>query len=356
MKPDGVRRAGPGWGAVAVLLGAAAWGSTGTAAHFAPPGATADSIGAARIAIGGAGLLIVALSTSASRRDAAGLLARRLSAEQADAEQARAQQANRHQGRRGGRTAARGGNWIAGWRAGSWRALLLLAAAAVAGYQVCFFTAVRETGVAIGTVVAIGSAPGWTGLLTLLTGGPRPGRRWVLATVAAVAGCVVLVTGGRASGVSPAGVTLALAAGLCYAVYAVVAARMITAGSAERAVMGLIFGGAAVLLAPVLAASDTGWLLTVRGLAVVGYLGVVTTVVAYLLYGRGLRTVPVPTATTLGLAEPAVAAVLGLLVLHERLSGPAIAGLVLVGLALASMAAAPAADHPEGIEQAGPPG
>jgi drug/metabolite transporter, DME family len=328
MKPDTARRARLGWGSVAVLIGAAAWGSTGTAAHFAPPGATATSIGAARIAIGGMGLLIVAVSTAANRQ----AIARMLTGS-------------------GGRRPRPG---IV--QAGTWRAVLVLAAAAVAGYQVCFFTAVRETGVAIGTVVAIGSAPGWTGLLTLLTGGPRPGRRWALATAAAVAGCVVLVTGGRASGVSLAGVVLALAAGLCYAVYAVAAARMITTGSAEPAVMGLIFGGAAVLLAPVLAASPTGWLLTLRGLAVVGYLGVVTTVLAYLLYGRGLRTVPVPTATTLGLAEPAVAAVLGLVVLHERLTGPAIAGLVLVGLALTSMAAAPAADRPEGIGQAGPPG
>jgi drug/metabolite transporter, DME family len=318
---------------VAVLLGAAAWGSTGTAAHFAPAGATAASVGAARIVLGGALLLALAFSTAPNRQDVRGLLA---------------------DGVGGLRTRQRG--------------VLMLAAAAVAGYQICFFTAVRETGVAVGTVVAIGSAPGWTGLLALLTGGPRPDRRWALATVAAVAGCVVLVTGGRASGVSAVGVILALAAGLCYAVYAVAAARMITSGSADAAVMGLIFGGAAVLLASVLAATSTGWLLTIRGLAVVGYLGVATTLLAYLLYGRGLRTVPVPTATTLGLAEPAVAAVLGLIVLHERLSGAAIAGLVLIGLALATMAARPSAnranranrangaDRVAGRDQAEPPG
>src|SRR5215469_295260 len=329
-------------GAVAVLLGAAAWGSTGTAAHFAPPGATATSVGAARIAVGGLGLLIIAVSTAANRQAARAMLARRGSVDHAG----------------GGDRKAGGldGDRAVGRRVGSWRAVLVLAAAAVAGYQICFFTAVRVTGVAIGTVVAIGSAPGWTGLLTRLTGGPWPGRRWVLATAAAVAGCVVLITGGQASGVRPAGVVLALAAGLCYAVYAVAAARMITTGSRDSAVMGLIFGGAAALLAPVLAASSTGWLLSQRGLAVVGYLGVVTTVVAYLLYGRGLRTVPVPTATTLGLAEPAVAAMLGLIVLHERLSAAAIAGLALVGLALASMAAAPEAQRAEGIGQAGPPG
>jgi DME family drug/metabolite transporter len=88
----------------------------------------------------------------------------------------------------------------------------------------------------------------------------------------------------------------------------------------------------------VLAATSTGWLLSGRGLAVTVYLGVVTTVVAYLLYGRGLRTVPAPVAVTLGLAEPLVAALLGLVVLGERLSGPSVAGLILVGLALVALA------------------
>jgi drug/metabolite transporter, DME family len=288
-------------GVVAVLAAAAAWGSTGTAAHFAPVGASSASVGAARIAVGGALLLAAGVRTADSRRAIACLLA--------------------------------GGDRP--WRG---RAAIAAAAAAVAGYQLCFFTAVRVTGVAIGTVVAIGSAPVLTGLLTRLTGGPPLGRRWAVATTAAVAGCIVLVTGGRSAGVRPEGVVLALAAGLCYAVYAVAAAGLIARGSPETAVMGLLFGGAAVLLAPVLAVSPGGWLATGRGLAVAGYLGVVTTAVAYLLYGRGLRTVTAPVAVTVGLAEPAVAALLGLVVLGERLSAAAVAGLVLVGLALVGLA------------------
>jgi DME family drug/metabolite transporter len=284
-------------GAAAVLLGAAAWGSTGTAAHFAPPGASSSSIGAARIALGGALLLGLAVSTAARRRAVRSLLA-------------------------GGATA---------------RAALLLAAAAVGGYQVCFFSAVRMTGVAIGTVVAIGSAPVFTGALSRLTGGPRLDVRWMAATAAAVAGCAVLVTGGQAAGVSADGVGLALAAGFCYAIYAVTASRLITAGHPETAVMGLLFGGAAVLLAPVLATNSPGWLLTARGLAVTAYLGIVTTALAYLLYGRGLRTVSAPVAVTLGLAEPVVAAILGLVVLGERLTGTDVVGLALVGLALATL-------------------
>jgi DME family drug/metabolite transporter len=227
---------------------------------------------------------------------------------------------------------------------------LALAIAAVAGYQLCFFSAVRETGVAVGTVVAIGSAPVFTGVLGRVTGGPAPGRRWAIATAAAVSGCIVLITGGRASGVSPAGVTLALAAGLCYAIYAVAAARLISGGASESAVMGAVFGGAAVLLAPVLATTAPGWLLTMRGTGVTIYLGVVTTVVAYLLYGRGLRTVPAAVAVTLGLAEPAVAALLGLAVLDERLAPTGVAGLVLVGLALAVLVAG----RPGGLRTARP--
>jgi drug/metabolite transporter, DME family len=281
-------------GAVAVLLSAALWGSTGTAAHFAPAGASPVSIGAARIVLGGVLLATVALAQAQGRQQFLNLL------------------------RRG--------------RAG--RAALALGAVAIGGYQLCFFSAVRDTGVAVGTVVAIGSAPVFTGVLARMTGGPAPGRRWAIATAAAVAGCAVLITGGRASGVNSAGVALALAAGLCYAIYAVTAAGLISGGASGTAVMGTLFGAAAVLLAPVLATSP-GWLLTMRGTAVTIYLGVITTVVAYLLYGRGLRTVPAAVAVTIGLAEPAVAALLGLAVLGERLTASGVAGLLLVGLALA---------------------
>jgi DME family drug/metabolite transporter len=217
---------------------------------------------------------------------------------------------------------------------GSSRLSLILATVAVAGYQLCFFSAVRLTGVAIGTVLAIGSAPVFTGIISALTGGAALTGRWVLATAAAVAGCAVLVTGGQAAGVRLGGVGLALLAGLCYAVSAVTAARLISGGTSETVVMGALFGGAAVLLAPVLAATSPGWLGTGRGLAVTAYLGLVTTVAAYLLYGRGLRTIPAPAAVTLGLAEPVVAALLGVVVLGERLTGASVAGLVLVGLAI----------------------
>ena len=280
-----------------MLAGAAASGTAGTAAHFAPGSASSVSVGAVRIVLGGAVLFGLAVGHRGSRRDLLALL-------------------------RSGTVA---------------RVSLALAMVGVSGYQLCFFSAVRLTGVAVGTVVAVGSGPVLTGLISRLTGGGPLTLRWMIATAGAVGGCALLVASGRAAGVSPAGVGLALAAGLCYAVYAVAAARMISGGTGERAVMGGLLGGAAVLLAPVLAASSPGWLVSARGLTVALYLGLIT-VVGYLLVGWGLRTVPAPVAVTLGLAEPLVAALLGLLVLGERLTATATAGLILVGLALAVLA------------------
>ncbi|WP_084964915.1 DMT family transporter [Thermoactinospora rubra] len=217
---------------------------------------------------------------------------------------------------------------------------LLLAAVAVAAYQLCFFAAISRTGVAIGTVVAIGSGPVFTGLLGWILHGQAPSRRWALATTSAIAGCAALIVGGGAEAGRQAvsGILFALLGGLLYAFYAVTAARRISAGAESTAVMGLLFGGAAVVMLPVLLWTGPGWLAEPRGLVGALYLGLGTTALAYFLYGKGLRRTPVATAATLALAEPAVAALLGLVVLRETLTPLSVGGLVLLGASLVAVA------------------
>ncbi|MET8983892.1 DMT family transporter [Nonomuraea wenchangensis] len=230
---------------------------------------------------------------------------------------------------------------------------LLLGAVAVAAYQLCFFAAVARTGVAIGTVVAIGSGPVFTGLLSWLLHRRRPSRRWATATAAAICGCAALIVGGgvgsaggSASGQVVSGVLFALLGGLLYAFYAVMAARAIGDGGESNAVMGVMFGGAALIMLPVLVVhGGVGW--EPRGLVAVLYLGLGTTALSYFLYGRGLRTTPVATAATLALAEPAVAALLGVVVLGERLAPVSVAGLVLLAFSLAAVAIPEKAARPE---------
>jgi DME family drug/metabolite transporter len=103
--------------------------------------------------------------------------------------------------------------------------------------------------------------------------------------------------------------------------------------------MGVTFSLGAVLLSPTLLFSDPGWVLSPTGLAVALELGLAATALAYILYASGLSKVSVSTAATLTLAEPLTAGLLGILVLGERLTPVAVAGmgLLLVGLLLATV-------------------
>ncbi len=283
-------------GGTSILLAAVLWGTTGTAQSVILDTASPFSIGSARIVIGGLLLLVLALLVGR------GAQVRRLLA------------ASRPDRRRV-------------------RVLITLGAASVALYQVTFFAAVATTGVAVGTVVTIGSGPAFAGLLATALG-RRPSSRWLLATAGAVVGCAALVSGGEAAGVDGFGVVLALVAGFGYAWYATIAGYLISSGEGDLGVIASMFGGAGVLLLPGLVASSPGWLLDLTGLSVALYLGAVTTTVGYILYARGLRMTPVPTATTLTMAEPVIAALLGLIVLGEQLGVVPLAGLGLIGVSL----------------------
>ncbi|MFE6056880.1 DMT family transporter [Kitasatospora sp. NPDC056446] len=283
-------------GPVPILAAALLWGTTGTAATLAPAGAPAAGIGAAALVLGG---LLLFLSDRTARH-----LPRRCGPRE--------------------------------------RRLLALGAVAVTGYPLTFYPAANRTGVAVATVIALGSAPVFTGLLGWLARQGRPSGRWAAATGAAVLGCAVLVLGpglaGGGTAVDPLGVLLAALSGLSYAVYSLIGGRLIAAGHPSGGVMGAMFGGGALIVLPVLFAGDLGWLASVRGAGVVLHLAVVTTWLAYRLFGHGLRRTTAQTATTLTLAEPAVAAVLGVVALGERLPAVSWCGLAVLAGGLAFLA------------------
>ncbi|MFD4574386.1 DMT family transporter [Streptomyces sp. NPDC058417] len=279
-------------GPAPVLAAALLWGTTGTASSLAPAGAPAAAVGCAGLALGGALLFLTARGARALPR----------ACSRAD------------------------------------RALLVLGALAAAGYPVAFYPAVARTGVAVATVISLGSAPVLAGLLAWATGQGRPTARWTAATAGAVLGCALLVLGpwltGAGTPTDPVGVALAACAGLAYAVYSLIGGRLITGGHPSGAVMGVLFGAAALLVLPVVLLTGADWLGSVRGAAVAGYLALFTVALAYALFGYGLRRTPASVATALTLAEPALAAVLGVAVLGERLPAVSWAGLAVLGAGL----------------------
>ena len=280
----------------AVLAAAVLFGTTGTAQALGPDGTSPLGVGAARLAVGGLALLLVLPLVDGSVRAAAGL----------------------------------------------WRTPVgLLAGTCTALYQVCFFAAVERAGVALGTLVTIGSGPVFAGLLGAVLLRERVEASWLLATGTCVGGLALLsLAGGGDGAADPVGLALALSSGAAYAAYTVAAKRCMRAGRRPADVMASAFALGGLLLLPLLVTQPTAWLATPGGWLLAAYLGLVTTTAAYLLFGRGLAVLAAGPVTTLVLAEPLVATALGVGVLGERLPLPGVvgAGLVLLGLALQGVA------------------
>ncbi|MDQ7025204.1 MAG: EamA family transporter [Anaerolineae bacterium] len=276
-------------GTILIALAAVLWGTTGTSQALAPQGATPLAIGAMRLLVGGGALMLLSVS-------------------------------------RGEITAYKG--WL--------QPRTLLAGVSAALYQLTFFAGVALTGVAVGTIIAIGSAPIFTGILGYFGRGEALRQRWFVATGMAIMGCVLLAFSGNDTvEINPLGILLSLSAGLSYAAFALGNKKLIENHQPDAA-MAVSFSIGALILLPTLFFVDVSWATTPGGMVIILHLGLIATGLAYMLFGRGLQTIPVSTAGTLALAEPLTATLLGIFVLGEQLTPLALFGILIlfVGLLL----------------------
>lgn len=290
---------------IAVLAAAVLFGTTGTAQALGPEGTTPLSVGVMRMVIGGTALALLAFTL-----------------------------ARRHARRTGGAPDS-------GPRAGI-RPLLLMGLTGVclAVYQPLFFLGTERNGVAVSTVIALGSAPVLAGVLEWALTRRRPSGTWMGATTLATGGVVLLGFGGSAAsgGADPVGVAGAIGAGASFAVIANVQRRLLDAGWDAFTVVGAMGASAAVVSALVLPFVDVSWLADPRGLAMALWLGLATITIAYVLFTWGLQRLTAATAATLTLGEPLTAALLGITVLGEQLSSLATIGLIVLAAGLALLA------------------
>jgi DME family drug/metabolite transporter len=269
-----------------ILLAACLWGTNGTAQALAPQGAQPIIIGTLRIALGGLTLLGIAAMRGVLRD---------------------------------------------GKRWSFWPTFL--GALSMAAYQMFFFAGVDRTGVAVGTIVGIGSTPILAGPIGFLMRGERPSRRWVFATILGLIGCTLLITAGEKIHLDLLGIFLAICAGGSYAVFTTVSKGLLDEHAPE-AVMAVTFSLGACFVMPLLFTAKLDWLAQPAGFLVILHLGVITAGFAYTLFARGLRVVPVATAASLTLGEPLTAGLLGVLFLHEALSTLAVFGILLIFIGL----------------------
>ena len=209
---------------------------------------------------------------------------------------------------------------------------LLVAGLAMGAFQACYFWGVAKTSVAVGSLIAICSAPLFIVVLAAVFLGERIDARTWGALLAGITGASLLTIGPHGFGRLPpgflGGIGLALGAGVSYATYAVMV-KDVLRRVPPLTVAALTFTVAALSLLPVLlgewpSADARAWALLV-------YLGVVPTAVAYILYVIGLRTTPVTVSGVLTLVEPLTATLLGVLFFGDRLGlGGALGAALLV--------------------------
>jgi DME family drug/metabolite transporter len=330
---------------VLVVLSAVLFGTTGTTSAFAPSDASPLSVGAARMVVGGALMALVGWVNWSRRRSAAAPVPTGAQNPPATpstpiapsspalpiALAASGAPSSPHTPITPLAARPQSGRFpLPTWLA------LAVAGLGMAVYQWTFFAGVRANGVAVSTIVTLGASPLWAGLFEWLVRARLPRRPWLIATGLAVIG-VVLLSGGSTT-VDLGGVALSATAGAAYALELVMMKVPLDRGWSSSDAVSWVMGLAGSASLPVLIWTDSAWLATSRGLAVVGWLGVVTIVLAYQLLAVGLKRLPASTITTLTLAEPATATGLGLILLGERLTPAGLAGVVTIVAGLVVLA------------------
>ncbi|OCG13559.1 hypothetical protein A9G24_01965 [Gilliamella sp. App6-5] len=264
-------------GSLAVVLASILWGTTGTVATFAPS-LSSLFIGAVAMGIGGILQCVLAVPKIINERD---LLTQ-------------------------------------------YSYFLIVGAIAVMIYPLAFYSSMRLSGVTIGTVVSIGSAPILSAIIEYVNGDFRLTKRWLIGATFGILGMILLsfsennLTTVQNNHII-IGVLLGLIAGFTYALYSWSARQLMLKGISTKSAMGATFGCGGVLLIPIMVLTGFGVCDSLTNMTVCVYIALVPMFVGYLCYGFGLSKISASTATTITLLEPVIAAVLAILVVGETL-------------------------------------
>lgn len=285
------------YGFIAVLVASILWGTTGTAASYAP-NLSPLAIGA--IAMGGGGLLQALLAYK-------NIL-----------------------------------HYLPHIR--FYLPLLLVGMLSVAIYPLAFYSSMRMAGITIGTVVSIGSAPLFTALLEKFFDKKSLSGKWFISFIFGVIGVLLLSIGEShsqgsnqniATDQKTIGIILGLIAALTYSLYSWAAKKMIDQGVDSKSAMGLIFGFGALILLPSVFFTGQNLFDEAVNLYIVAYMMLIPMFLGYLLFGYALKTISASTATTLTLFEPLVAALFAVLLVGEKITAIGWFGMLLIFLCLA---------------------
>lgn len=157
-------------------------------------------------------------------------------------------------------------------------------------------------------------------------------RQKICAVLLAFAGCLFVTgfIGGGDVQLAPLAIATGLGSAVCYALYSIFgrvaldhyAPMTVTFYSlfVSACSMGIVFAATGAEMPPL----DGGMVLGIIGL------GLFSTALPYIFYTRGLAQLSPSKASVLAFAEPMVATLVGIFVLHEPITVPACAGIALI--------------------------
>lgn len=183
----------------------------------------------------------------------------------------------------------------------------------------CSFAAMQESGITVAIILLYTSPVFVTVMAAIFFGEPLTGQK-VAALLLALLGCAFVSGAGQDTGgnVSLLGVGLGLASAFGYALYSIFGRIALNRGYKPLTLVlytFIIAGSMSWLFADikqaVLLVRDLRTLLLVLGLSVL------STILPYFLYGKGLETVEASKASILACVEPAMAIVFGVMIFSE---------------------------------------
>lgn len=199
-------------------------------------------------------------------------------------------------------------------------------------FNICYFTTIQMISLSVAAVLLY-TAPGFVIVLSAILFGEKITGRKVAALLLTVLGCGCvsgLLRGGSA--MTLVGFLVGLGAGLGYALYSIFSRFALERGYSSLTISFYTFLIAALGTVPFVSLGNIGSAVF-GSISTAGFIvlfGLVTTVIPYLTYTRGLQGVENGQASIIASVEPVVATLIGILVFHESLHVDEIAGILLI--------------------------
>ena len=199
-------------------------------------------------------------------------------------------------------------------------------------FNVCYFSCMKYTTLSVAAILLY-TAPSFVMVMSSFLFKEPITKKKLIALVLAFAGCVLVSGGFTGDSISAKGLLLGLGAGFGYGLYSIFGKYALQRGYSTYTITTYTFLFALVGTMPFMKPEHVvhnlaGWKISSILFALA--MAILTTVVAYLLYTKGLQGMESGKAAIVASVEPVMAAVVGTLLYKERMQIGGVAGMMLV--------------------------